>query len=408
MSLKDGKYALEAVMIRQDSMIAVTIAMTLVGAIAVGFRVFTRAYIVGTMWADDWVMIVALFFAFGYALQVIVLAKSFNLGFSGADLSPDDMVGIIKITAAVVVTYKLVLTLTKVSILCFYLRIAVRPTFEKLSRWTLVLVILFQIVLTFGTIGQCVPIEKMWDLSGTAKGQCINVSVFYHFASIFHITTDFIILLLPINLILSIPRPLKEKFGLFGIFGLGIITITAAIFRLQFLHRYTVSADPFFEIVPIHIWSMVEVHIGILCASVPTLRPLFSRAQRKRTQAVNGVTGEKGPNGITTLATSGTIAIAIGATIRGSYRPPVPPKSPGYVTSSAQTSPTAGTAPATIYSAEVKFGDAPRPLFSTWGNKKQVDLERNPSSASRSQPRRLALLKRDENGIFRPEAAYAA
>lgn len=29
-------------------------------ALAVGLRVFTRAYIVGTMWADDWAMIAAL------------------------------------------------------------------------------------------------------------------------------------------------------------------------------------------------------------------------------------------------------------------------------------------------------------------------------------------------------------
>lgn len=29
-------------------------------AVAVGLRVFTRAYVVGNMWADDWAMIAAL------------------------------------------------------------------------------------------------------------------------------------------------------------------------------------------------------------------------------------------------------------------------------------------------------------------------------------------------------------
>ncbi|KAF2276366.1 uncharacterized protein EI97DRAFT_433207 [Westerdykella ornata] len=407
MDRTDPKYAPAAIMARQNTMIAVTVAMTLVGAVAVGLRVFTRAYIVGTMWADDWAMIAALFFAFGYALEVLIEAKSFNAGFSGKDLSPHDMVGLIKVTIAVVVTYKLVLTLAKVSILLFYLRIAVRPSFEKLSRWTLIVVVLFQVVVTFGTIGQCVPIEKAWDLTGTVKGRCINTNIFYRFASIFHIVTDVWILLLPTKLVLSIPRPLKEKLALFGVFGLGFITVTAAGFRLQFLIIFTRSADPFFEIVPIHIWSMVEVHVGILCASAPTLRPLFSRAQRSRTKAVNGHPPDSETRGITTV-TSGTIAVAIGATIRGSYRPPVPPKSPSYG-GSIESSPTYAHVPSPAYRNNLSpmvVDAAPSRIVRQDKTAFELDLERN--RAGDPAPRRLALLKRDENGLFRPEAAYRA
>jgi hypothetical protein len=53
----------------------------------------------------------------------LISAKSFNAGFAMAELSERDKMGIVQITAAVVVTYKGVLTLIKVSILCFYLRI---------------------------------------------------------------------------------------------------------------------------------------------------------------------------------------------------------------------------------------------------------------------------------------------
>lgn len=41
-------------------------------------------------------------------------------------------------------------------------------------------VVVFQTILTFGTIGQCVPIEKSWDLTGTVKGKCIDVNAFFH------------------------------------------------------------------------------------------------------------------------------------------------------------------------------------------------------------------------------------
>jgi hypothetical protein len=95
---------------------------------------------------------------------------------------------------------------------------------------------------------------------------------------------DIWILVLPVKLILRIPRPSREKVALFVIFGLGVISTIASIVRLQALRIFTLSNDPFYDSLPINTWSMVEVNIGILCASIPTLKPLVSRAQRHRTQ----------------------------------------------------------------------------------------------------------------------------
>jgi hypothetical protein len=95
---------------------------------------------------------------------------------------------------------------------------------------------------------------------------------------------DLWILALPIKLILSIPRPPREKLALYIIFGLGIISTMASIIRLQSLRIFTLSNDPFYDSLPINTWSMVEVNIGILCASIPSLKPLLSRAQRSRNQ----------------------------------------------------------------------------------------------------------------------------
>jgi hypothetical protein len=48
------------------------------------------------------------------------------------------------------------------------------------------------------------------------------------------------------------------------------------------------SKDPFFDSVPINTWSMVEINIGIWCASIPALKALFSKAVRERTQHASG------------------------------------------------------------------------------------------------------------------------
>lgn len=188
--------------------------------------------------------------------------------------------------------------------------------------------------------------------------------------------------------------------------------MTAAIFRLQFLHAYTISKDPFFAIVPIHIWSMVEVNVGILCASLPTLRPLFSAAQRHRTRAINSDklldTEEKAIGTKGTLATSGTIAIGIGSTIRGSWwRPPVPPKSPAHVSIPDQSlNPTVGQQLAPIRNNLLST------IFDTshFGRRSHTinkDFPTRRAETTLPGGPKLALLKRDEHGIFRPEAVYS-
>jgi hypothetical protein len=95
---------------------------------------------------------------------------------------------------------------------------------------------------------------------------------------------DIWVLVLPLKMILRIPRPPREKIALIVIFGLGVISTLASIIRLQSLRIFTLSDDPFYDSLPINTWSMVEANVGILCACIPTLKPLVSRAQRMRTK----------------------------------------------------------------------------------------------------------------------------
>jgi hypothetical protein len=73
-----------------------------------------------------------------FLLELIVGAKEFKLGFSGMDLTPEQMVSNIKVSQyhlnaepgsfpqlilAVIVVYKMTVTLIKLSILMIYLRL---------------------------------------------------------------------------------------------------------------------------------------------------------------------------------------------------------------------------------------------------------------------------------------------
>jgi len=46
-----------------------------------------------------------------------------------------------------------------------------------------------------------------------------------------------------------------------------------SIIRLYTIRVFTDSKDPFYDGVPINVWSMVEINIAIICASVPGERP---------------------------------------------------------------------------------------------------------------------------------------
>jgi hypothetical protein len=83
---------------------------------------------------------------------------------------------------------------------------------------------------------------------------------------------------------LKVQRPKREKAALVGIFSLGVFSCIASIVRLHAIRIYTESKDPFYDSVPINLWSMVEVNIGIYCASIPSLKALFSSKQRDRSR----------------------------------------------------------------------------------------------------------------------------
>ncbi|GAW27246.1 putative integral membrane protein [Rosellinia necatrix] len=46
--------------------------------------------------------------------------------------------------------------------------------------------------------------------------------------------------------------------------------------RLYSIHIYTLAKDPFKDGVLVNLWSMVEVNIAIICASIPALKPLIA------------------------------------------------------------------------------------------------------------------------------------
>ncbi|RDL42410.1 uncharacterized protein BP5553_02389 [Venustampulla echinocandica] len=261
---------------RQHQLVGITVACVSLGTIIIIARVCTRLFIVRSLGKDDWAMVLGWAATVGYMCQILLLAR-WGIGLPATENSMEDMVRMMKVTLAIQATYYFAVAFIKISIVLFYLRLVEAQTVvRRLCHGTIALLAVFLGICLTGTLAQCVPMEKQWDFIGAVPGKCINTTAFFYSTSAFNIITDIWIICLPIRVLSKIHRPQREKIILFVVFGMGVLACVASIVRLYSIRVFTLSQDPFYDGGPVNIWSMVEINVAIVCASVPGTIPLAS------------------------------------------------------------------------------------------------------------------------------------
>ncbi|KAL8787211.1 MAG: hypothetical protein Q9213_002322 [Squamulea squamosa] len=168
-------------------------------------------------------------------------------------------------------------TALKFSVLVFYHRIF------PIWKFTIYCIILGAIVIAWFIayiVSQfliCRPVQYWWDKS-IPGGHCINANqVGYYITSPPDILTNIAILILPIPWLWGLQMQTRKKIAITGIFILGSFAALGSIIRVPFLHQLNLN-DASYSTVNTGVWLNVEIAIGILSASLPLMRPLFSRA----------------------------------------------------------------------------------------------------------------------------------
>jgi hypothetical protein len=104
----------------------------------------------------------------------------------------------------------------------------------------------------------------------------VSVSSFTHGSNIgpdfavIHIVTDILLALLPSPLIWSLQLGKRARISLIAILSVGIFAAVAGIIRQA-------SVGPLDEHDTYSIWNFIELHLGIIAASLPALKPLFAQ-----------------------------------------------------------------------------------------------------------------------------------
>lgn len=186
---------------------------------------------------------------------------------------------------AIQILYKFTINLTKVSILCLYLRIFPNKTFRKAAWTVMFFVVGYALSSILATIFQCTPMSKTYQPH--TPGNCLNLTAFWYTNAVANILGDCTILALPMPVIYALHLPQRQKFGLMMVFAIGflyvfsipskdLLTATSvcitSILRMMTLDQGSKARDQTYGTYKSTIWTTVECNTGIICACLPMMK----------------------------------------------------------------------------------------------------------------------------------------
>lgn len=181
---------------------------------------------------------------------------------------------------------------TKTSICLFYLTLSKNhPVFRWSTIATLAVVNVAGLALTFLNILQCRPLGAAFDDPIKPMAKCIDIVTLYLSSAPVNIITDLAILFLPMPILTSMRLPRNEKIILIITFSFGAFVAVVDVVRIAYLESAALARlqntsgsaasnaeyDYSWIASLSFMWSAVEVHVGIIVACVPGVKPLVTK-----------------------------------------------------------------------------------------------------------------------------------
>ncbi|KAF2844992.1 hypothetical protein T440DRAFT_409009 [Plenodomus tracheiphilus IPT5] len=246
-----------------------SLIMVLCAGLSVFARVWTRFKAV-RLGADDYTIVASLCFSIFLSIA-IQLAIVHGYGKHKRDLSVDELRTCLKFFWIAQTPYKIVVCLNKTSVILLYKRIFITRHFQWLCYAALAIVVGSGVATTFATIFQCVPLERSWNKA--IEGTCIDSSKFWLANAVLNISTDVLVLALPIREIFKLQLKLQEKIMVYGLFFLGgIVTATSVLRVTAVANSVRNQQDQTFNFIPRGVWTLIEANLGIICACLTVLK----------------------------------------------------------------------------------------------------------------------------------------
>ncbi|ROW16865.1 hypothetical protein VPNG_01759 [Cytospora leucostoma] len=269
---------------QQPTIWGLGIAFTILATAAVVLRFKARRITGQKLGSDDWTILAALILAIGITIDILIMTQRGGLGThaqyndDGDPLDPEAILVFGKTSYVLEVMTCPAVGLTKISVLLMYKRIFTTRLFKTMVWILAVLVIVWTASFTFALIFSCTPIASQWDFS--IEFTCVDQVALMVTLMATDVATDVMILLLPIYKTSQLQMPLTRKIQVIGIFLLGGLVSIVGIIRIHFGTQVfnvldsSPAADTTWLYAPLFYWTIVETHVGVLCACLPALRPV--------------------------------------------------------------------------------------------------------------------------------------
>ncbi|KAJ5520418.1 hypothetical protein N7463_000871 [Penicillium fimorum] len=252
-----------------------TIVSIVPATICVILRFIARNIARAGLWWDDYTIAVSLVVNWAMAALRWAQIPLYDYGHHAQYVSPEKRKGFGKSFMAVQLLYFTNAVITKISLLLLFYRIfGIVRSFRRALWASGFLVVAYFITCSVTSIVGCSPVSKAWNTGG--PGHCIDEVAFFRWNGVGNMFLDFLVLCLPIPMAWQVKTTTRQKCILTLIFLLGGFVCIISILRIVSFELAVIS-DPTYTSISPATWSSAEQSVGIICACLPTLRPLFRR-----------------------------------------------------------------------------------------------------------------------------------
>ncbi|KAK6523174.1 hypothetical protein TWF694_006069 [Orbilia ellipsospora] len=252
----------------------------------VGLRLYAkRIYTKHGLGREDWLIVASTILATAMVIMQC-LSVQYKLGLHLYDFAPfaeENLKPARQLAFAMEIVFTIGINLTKLSILTFYLRLfpvgVVSIHLHRLIYVGMGITVLAMIGSLAAAIFQCSPVQHFWIYD--MEGHCYPTYPLHLSTAIINSITDVYCVIVPLGEIFGLTRIDKRgKYVIITCFSLGAIVCFAGVIRIYWTKKMF-HDDPYdwtWDIVGLYIATAMEHTIGIITASIPACRPLFTKS----------------------------------------------------------------------------------------------------------------------------------
>ncbi|KAI1814011.1 hypothetical protein GGS20DRAFT_585934 [Poronia punctata] len=247
-----------------------------IASVLVALRFVARLLKRVPLWWDDYSALVAVLIAIAFTVLCGVF-DSLGVGYDIWVVDQDNLSPILILFWAALLCYASSRFFIRLSISLFLMRIFRVPGAQPLIITTLALNAAITVTYVFCIIFQCTPVSFFWnEWDGMHDGFCVDRWAIFLTGGIIATSLDVILILLPVRWVYQLQFSRANKLTTVGMFSLGVIVIVTSIMRIVSLYRFTHSSNLTRNLPALAIWGGLELYVAIICASLPSLRPLLT------------------------------------------------------------------------------------------------------------------------------------